>query len=137
MTSEARSGLLYRISRGLDLLIGRKRTISLAEHIASAPMIVPKPELLLQPTMTAPAVSGNEPSIKRRAVAKSFNAGQPVASRVELFGRDTKLDALAQAVVDGEHHALIFGARGSGKTSLVRVFADYADRTGFVVLYAA
>jgi hypothetical protein len=74
---------------------------------------------------------------RRRAIALGFNATQPVSAPAELCGRDDKLDAMFDAVVDRRNHALVYGARGSGKTSLVRVFADYADQQGHVLIYTA
>lgn len=74
---------------------------------------------------------------RRRKVSLNFNSTQPVENRRDLYGRSDKLEALFDAVVTREQHALIYGARGSGKTSLVRVFADYADQQGLVVIYTA
>ncbi|AUW58815.1 ATP-binding protein [Sphingobium sp. SCG-1] len=74
---------------------------------------------------------------RRRRVTINFNSTQPVENRRDLYGRADKLEALFNSVVLREQHALIYGARGSGKTSLVRVFADYADQQGLIVLYTA
>jgi Cdc6-like AAA superfamily ATPase len=74
---------------------------------------------------------------RRRAVNNSFNSTQPIASRRDLYGRGDTLDALFEAVLIRQQHALVYGARGSGKTSLVRVFADYADQQGVTVTYTA
>ncbi|MDX3908906.1 MAG: ATP-binding protein [Sphingobium sp.] len=74
---------------------------------------------------------------RRRRVSINFNSTQPVQNRRDLYGRAEKLEALFDAVVLREQHALIYGARGSGKTSLVRVFADYADQQGLVIIYTA
>lgn len=74
---------------------------------------------------------------RRQAVNASFNSTQPIASRRDLYGRTHMLEALFEAVVDRHQHALIYGARGSGKTSLVRVFADYADQQGMTIIYTA
>ncbi|WP_165799589.1 ATP-binding protein [Sphingomonas oleivorans] len=74
---------------------------------------------------------------RRSAVLSAFNATRPVDRRKDLHGRDDKLELLFDAVLDRDHHAVIHGARGSGKTSLVRVFSDYADQCGAVMVYMA
>src|SRR3546814_18250346 len=47
------------------------------------------------------------------------------------------LEKLVEAIVVQRKHAVIFGTRGSGKTSLARVFGDLADEAGCVALYAS
>jgi Cdc6-like AAA superfamily ATPase len=74
---------------------------------------------------------------RRRAVHNSFNSTQPIASRRDLYGRGDILESLFEAVIVRQQHVLIYGARGTGKTSLVRVFADYADQHGVAVIYTA
>lgn len=71
----------------------------------------------------------------RAAINRLFGASRPVEDRSELCGRDQELDRLFEAVCDTSMHALIYGPRGSGKTSLARVFGDYADERGFHVVY--
>ncbi|MCD2314542.1 ATP-binding protein [Sphingomonas sp. IC-11] len=89
-----------------------------------------------RPIRTARELAGiTDP--RRQAVNASFNSTQPIASRRDLYGRTHMLEALFEAVVDRHQHALIYGARGSGKTSLVRVFADYADQQGMTIIYTA
>ncbi len=73
----------------------------------------------------------------RSAIRKGFNSTQPVTSSSHLHGRQEQLELLVEGVLDRGNHALIYGARGSGKTSLARVFANMADDRGFVVLYSA
>lgn len=73
--------------------------------------------------------------LSRRAIAKIFDSSRPVKSRSELFGRRQEIDALLSAVLDSGQHAIVHGARGSGKTSLVKIFGDFADQKGAIVLY--
>ncbi|WP_242154746.1 ATP-binding protein [Sphingomonas sp. BAUL-RG-20F-R05-02] len=75
--------------------------------------------------------------LDRVKVAQTFDSAHPVRSRSELFGRALELDAMLSATVDFGQHVIIHGARGSGKTSLVRVFGDHADGQGAVVIYMA
>ncbi len=74
---------------------------------------------------------------RRAAIMTAFDAAHPVERRGDLLGRNDKLDLLFDAVLEQGHHAIVHGARGSGKTSLVRVFGDYADQQQAVVVYLA
>jgi hypothetical protein len=74
---------------------------------------------------------------RRAAIMTAFDAAHPVERRGDLLGRNDKLDLLFDAVLEQGHHAIVHGARGSGKTSLVRVFGDYADQQEAVVIYLA
>lgn len=91
---------------------------------------VPEPTEI---TRTSPLESAR----KRQRVSLAFDVSQPVSSRDALRGRDSKLTALLSGTLYGGNHAFIYGPRGSGKTSLARVFGDYADEEGAVVLYMA
>jgi hypothetical protein len=71
----------------------------------------------------------------RTRITEAFNAAQPVADRYALSGRYDELADLVGSVVDGNHHAFIYGARGVGKTSLARVFGDLVDEAGGDVFY--
>ena len=84
------------------------------------------------PASTATRLIGD-----RRRIADTFDAARPVRTRGELFGRAVELDHLLAATLDFHQHAVIHGARGSGKTSLVRVLGEHADESGAVVLYFA
>ncbi|MBB4087789.1 ATP-binding protein [Sphingomonas carotinifaciens] len=70
-------------------------------------------------------------------IIEAFDSAHPVRQRKDLHGRDDKLDTLFEAVLFSRQHAIIHGARGSGKTSLAQVFGDYADSQGAVVIYTA
>ena len=73
---------------------------------------------------------------RSRALAiRLFGANQPVDNPRDLFGRARELDQLVGAVLEGGMHAVIYGPRGSGKTSLVRVFGEMADDAGALVIY--
>jgi hypothetical protein len=61
----------------------------------------------------------------------------PVTDRHGLAGRNNELEKLVEAIVVQRKHAVIFGTRGSGKTSLARVFGDLADEAGCVALYGS
>lgn len=74
---------------------------------------------------------------RRARVIAAFNASQPVDDRYELLGRMAELNRLVDGVVERRQHAVIFGARGSGKTSLARIFGDLADEAECVAIYHA
>lgn len=90
------------------------------------------------PLSSARAAAG-VPNIafRRTAVFTTFNTAVPVTDRHGLAGRKQELSRLVDAVVKQRKHALVFGARGSGKTSLARVFGDLADEAGCVALYGS
>ncbi|MBB5712164.1 ATP-binding protein [Sphingomonas xinjiangensis] len=73
--------------------------------------------------------------VDRRTVLQAFDASRPISGRSQLFGRQREIEALLLAVFDYHQHAVVYGARGSGKTSVARVFGDFADQCGAVVLY--
>lgn len=77
------------------------------------------------------------PPDSRHLLISAFDAAHPVARRRELRGREEQLGALFDGMLSQRKHAIVHGARGSGKTSLVRVFADHADRQGVVLTYLA
>ncbi|WP_181814661.1 ATP-binding protein [Sphingomonas aracearum] len=79
-------------------------------------------------------------SDQHQAVARviaAFDAAHPIRQRSKLHGRADKLEELFNAVLLGRQHALVYGARGSGKTSLAQIFGDHADQRGAVVIYTA
>ncbi|MFV0623712.1 ATP-binding protein [Sphingomonas sp. ac-8] len=82
------------------------------------------------------AVAAGAQSPRARVIA-AFDAAQPVDDRYELLGRMAELNRLVDGVVERHQHAVIFGARGSGKTSLARTFGDLADEADCLALYHA
>lgn len=95
------------------------------------------PLSLASDNSTPSAPSPLESARKLQRVSLAFDVSQPVSSRDALRGRDSKLTALLSGTLYGGNHAFIYGPRGSGKTSLARIFGDYADEEGAVVLYMA
>lgn len=76
-------------------------------------------------------------SLRRDSIYAAFNTAMPVTDRHGLTGRNAELEKLVEAIVVQRKHAILFGTRGSGKTSLARVFGDLADEAGCVALYAS
>ncbi|WP_156680255.1 ATP-binding protein [Sphingomonas profundi] len=112
---------------------------SKARRIDHATMLTEPLELAASEEITVlPHISAEEgAAIDRRTLARVFDAAHPVRTRAELHGRDQELGYLLTATLDFRQHTVIHGARGSGKTSLVRVFGDHADQSGVVVIYMA
>ena len=67
-------------------------------------------------------------------VYTAFDVSQPVGQPDDLRGRDREVRALLSGVLHRRNPGVVSGPRGSGKTSLVRVFGQCADREGVVVL---
>lgn len=76
-------------------------------------------------------------SLRRDSIYAAFNTALPVTDRHGLAGRNSELEKLVEAIVVQRKHAVIFGTRGSGKTSLARVFGDLADEAGCIALYGS
>lgn len=74
---------------------------------------------------------------RRAALVAAFDPAHPIRHARDLRGRKDALDGLAEAMLVQRQHAIIHGLRGSGKTSLVRIFADRADRQGVVLIYVS
>lgn len=74
---------------------------------------------------------------RRAAIIAAFDASHPIQRRDDLADRSDTMNQLLDAVLEGRQHAILHGPRGSGKTSLARVFGDYADQQGATVLYMA
>jgi hypothetical protein len=72
---------------------------------------------------------------KRQHIFQAFDAGMPVENRTGLSGRQTELNILREGIIDQHKHGILFGPRGSGKTSLARVLGDIADEAHHIVLY--
>lgn len=90
--------------------------------VPALPMGVPHPERAVRTS-------------RRGRIHAAFDTGMPVETRAGLAGRSVELDRLVEAVIEHGKHGIVFGARGSGKTSLSRVFGDLADEQGLIVLY--
>jgi len=84
-----------------------------------------------------PATSSRISTVAVDRVYTAFDVSQPVGQPEDLRGRDREVTTLLSGVLHRRNHGIVSGPRGSGKTSLVRVFGQFADRDGVVVLYSA
>jgi len=83
------------------------------------------------------APTDKNPARRRRKelIREVFDPSRPVDGRFGLSGREEELNRLIDAVLFEHKHGIVFGPRGSGKTSLARAFGDIADGDGATVLY--
>jgi hypothetical protein len=88
------------------------------------------------PRAIASAAHSWAPSAADRIYA-AFDASQPLDNPEDLRGRDEQIAQLMRGVHYRRTHGVVSGPRGSGKTSLVRVFSQFAQAEGVVVFYAA
>ena len=104
--------------------------------------VVPQPreakvdqKILGEPTFSAGLDVKVPLHIGRDAIVRTFDGTRPVKSRSELFGRRQEIETLVSAVLDAGQHAIIHGARGSGKTSVAKIFGSIADQRDAIVSY--
>ncbi|MEG3166317.1 ATP-binding protein [Sphingomonas sp. PB2P19] len=129
------SSLLNRIYGWLGIRSQSKRVLLLsgeARRVASLRAVAPPKHV-----MSTPEPAPLNVDAKRKALHAAFNSSRPVDAAAELAGREQEIATLVATVFDEEAHALIHGARGSGKTSLARVFGTQADQRGIVTIYFA
>jgi AAA domain len=118
---------LFRHAAGADAPDGRP---SLPDAWSVAPLDLTHPMMIVEEQEA-------EKRFTRGNIHSAFNAALPVENRFGLAGRSQEIDRIAEGVIDQRKHAVIFGPRGSGKTSLAKVFGDLADEMGFVALYSS
>ena len=64
-------------------------------------------------------------------VAKAFSPSAPVDQSKLFAGRLDEVSEVINAVMQRGQHAIIYGERGVGKTSLANVLSDFLSRVGF------
>jgi hypothetical protein len=114
----------------------QQKRLSAPLELAAGAATVPAPSRPMPVSPAGDQERDTRIATRSRALAiRLFGANQPVENPRDLFGRASELDLLCSSVLDTGMHAVIYGPRGSGKTSLVRVFGDIADQRGATVLY--
>lgn len=71
----------------------------------------------------------------RADVTESFSPGAPVQERDLFSGRSSQIKALEDAVTQRGRHAIVFGERGVGKTSLANVLPLVMHRPNKQLIY--
>lgn len=105
--------------------------------VPKAPSVAELPVVELPPMTQALAAIPLPLHVAPVSGVSAFSANRPVVGRDQLFGRQAELDRLLGWVLDQNGNALVYGPRGYGKTSLVRVFGEIADSRQHVVFYAS
>ncbi len=82
--------------------------------------------------------NSNADNIRRRmALRDAFVPSQPVTSTSYFVGRTQQLKRLISAIEEERSHVVLYGKRGLGKTSLINIFAQIAQNSGYIVLLDA
>lgn len=71
----------------------------------------------------------------RADVTSAFSPGAPVLEKDLFAGRSAQIEALEDAVNQRGRHAIVFGERGVGKTSLVNILGLVSNRPTREVIY--
>jgi Cdc6-like AAA superfamily ATPase len=71
----------------------------------------------------------------RMRLRSAFTPSQPVKTRRNFAGRTPTLASLIRAIEDQRLHAVIYGERGIGKTSLLHILAEAASEARYQVIY--
>jgi Cdc6-like AAA superfamily ATPase len=66
---------------------------------------------------------GDDFEVKRLEVIELFSPGAPIDENELFAGRADQINQLVEAVLQRGQHAIVFGERGVGKTSLARTFS--------------
>src|SRR5262252_2271147 len=84
----------------------------------------------------ARAASGDRASPWRRSapLREIFTPTRPKQNARLFSGRADQLQRIISGIEDLHAHIMIYGERGSGKTSLANVVADKAEAAGYLVL---
>lgn len=80
---------------------------------------------------------GDELERTRAKLRDAFTPSQPVSDISMFAGRGAILTRLICAIEDQQLHAIIYGERGIGKTSLLRVLSRLADDAKYIVCYTS
>lgn len=78
--------------------------------------------------MAKPPISSEEWAALELDIIEAFTPGTPINETELLAGRTAKTRQLQTAVLDAGRHALIFGERGVGKTSIANTFHKSLNR---------
>lgn len=106
--------------RASDAPIGRKRATAPASSKVAAPLVTEVSQITLDPTVKMESDSAER---LRMRVGQAFSPAAPVARRDLFAGRTKQLESLVDVAFEKGQHAIIYGERGVGKTSLATVLS--------------
>ncbi|MES2492648.1 MAG: ATP-binding protein [Pseudomonadota bacterium] len=73
----------------------------------------------------------------RAKLRRAFTPSQPVSNVAMFAGRSAIVTRLIRGIEDQQLHVVIYGERGIGKTSLLRVLGRLADEAKYIVCYTS
>ena len=73
----------------------------------------------------------------RSKLRLAFTPSQPVADRRMFAGREDVLKTVIRAIEDQRLHAVLYGERGIGKTSLLHMLSQAAQEARYIVVYTS
>lgn len=80
---------------------------------------------------------GGPDTMARLRLRDAFTPAQPVADIRHMAGRKDVLHSLIRSLEDQRLHVVLYGERGIGKTSLLRVLAELAGDAQYLVRYTS
>lgn len=81
-----------------------------------------------------PQLDGGDVIVKRLALRGAFSPAAPIDKQELFAGRSKQVSALFDVILERGQHAIIYGERGVGKTSLASVIADILSRQDIKLL---
>jgi Cdc6-like AAA superfamily ATPase len=101
-----------------------------------------------QSSPSVPTFSASASSLDRRGMApgfgdrgfgyrRAFLPSQPVSDASAFAGRGDLLRRVIRAIEDQHLHVILYGDRGIGKTSVLRVVCELAGKANYVVQYTS
>lgn len=78
---------------------------------------------------------GNDERLHR--AIRAFAPSQPILDIAEFAGRHTLLQQLVTAIEEHRNHLVIYGGRGTGKTSIAMALVSVARRAGYHCAYTS
>ena len=73
----------------------------------------------------------------RAKLRQAFTPSQPVNDRRMFAGRDEVLTTMIRAIEDQRLHAVLYGERGIGKTSMLHMLTQAAREARYIVVYSS
>ncbi len=78
-----------------------------------------------------------EPGGRSQGYRRAFLPSQPVHDATSFAGRADLLRRVIRAIEDQQLHVVLYGDRGIGKTSVLRVVHELAEKANYVVQYTS
>ena len=95
------------------------------------------PKFLGSATDQLRGVRGGQDVMARLKLRDAFTPAQPVSNSRRLAGRKEVLQSLIRSLEDQRLHVVLYGERGIGKTSLLRVLSELAEEAQYVVRHTS